>query len=77
VLERSTPTIMPGVIWRAFSKKARLAKHRAITNFADVTELTAVVTDGRPVPLQVDGDYIGDVLEARFAVAPGALSVVC
>ena len=76
VMERSTPTIMPGVIWRAFSKTARLVKHRAITNFADVDELTAVVTDGRPVPLQVDGDYIGDVLEARFAIAPGALSVV-
>ncbi len=76
VMERSTPTIMPGVIWRAFSSTARLVDHPAITNFADATEFTAVVSDGRPVPLQVDGDYIGDVLEARFAVAPGALTVV-
>jgi diacylglycerol kinase family enzyme len=32
--------------------------------------------DGRPVPVQVDGDHIGDHVEARFAVVPGALTVV-
>jgi diacylglycerol kinase family enzyme len=32
--------------------------------------------DGRPVPLEVDGDHIGDVTEARFSVRPGALTVV-
>jgi diacylglycerol kinase family enzyme len=76
VMERSTVTIIPGIVWRAFSKRARMVNHRAITNFADARELRAVVTDGRPVPLQVDGDYIGDVLEARFEVTPGALSVI-
>jgi diacylglycerol kinase family enzyme len=33
-------------------------------------------TDGRAIPIQVDGDHIDDVLEARFSVAPGALHVV-
>ena len=32
--------------------------------------------DGRPVPLQVDGDHIGDVVEARYEVVPGGLAVV-
>ena len=32
--------------------------------------------DGRPVPLQVDGDHIGDAVEARYEVLPGALTVV-
>ena len=32
--------------------------------------------DGRPLPLQVDGDYLGEVAEARFSVMPAALNVV-
>jgi diacylglycerol kinase family enzyme len=32
--------------------------------------------DDRPLPLQVDGDYIGDVDQAAFAVVPGGLLVV-
>ena len=32
--------------------------------------------DERPLPLQVDGDYIGDVDEARFTVVPGGILVV-
>ena len=35
-----------------------------------------VSADGRPVALQVDGDYIGDTAEAVFGVWPGALTVV-
>ena len=33
-------------------------------------------TDDRAIPIQVDGDHIADELEARFSVAPGALTVV-
>jgi diacylglycerol kinase family enzyme len=33
-------------------------------------------TDGRPLPLQVDGDFLGEVAEARYSILPGALSVV-
>ena len=32
--------------------------------------------DGRPLPLQVDGDYLGDVAEARYSILPGRLNVV-
>ena len=32
--------------------------------------------DERPLPLQVDGDYLGEVAEARFSVLPEALNVV-
>ena len=32
--------------------------------------------DGRPIPIQVDGDHIDDVVEAHFSVVPGALHVV-
>ena len=33
-------------------------------------------TDGRTIPIQVDGDHIDDEIEARFSVAPGALHVI-
>ena len=32
--------------------------------------------DGRPLPLQVDGDYLGEVAEARYSIRPRALTVV-
>jgi len=32
--------------------------------------------DERPLPLQVDGDYLGEVAEARFSILPDALNVV-
>src|SRR4051794_40747725 len=76
VLRRSTPTIMPTVIWRVFSKRFRLSRHRAVDGFTGVAELTVHSTDGRPIPLQVDGDHIGDVTEATYGIAPHALPVV-
>jgi hypothetical protein len=32
--------------------------------------------DGRPVPLQVDGDHVGDDTVAELSIAGGALLVV-
>jgi len=76
VLQRSTPTVMPGVIFRLFSKRARITNHRAVSGFETVPTVTIRSTDGRPLPLQVDGDYIGHVDEAEYSLVPGALTVV-
>lgn len=76
VLHRARPNDMPFIAWRAFSKRARLVRHRQITPFSGVTELTVGSTDGKPLPLQVDGDYLGEVDEARYSIVPGVLSVV-
>ncbi|MCW2968444.1 MAG: hypothetical protein JWM71_2216 [Solirubrobacteraceae bacterium] len=76
VLRRSTPTVMPTIIWRAFSKRAAVTRHRAVDGFTGLQELTVRSTDGRPIPLQVDGDHIGDVMEATYGIAPHALAVV-
>jgi hypothetical protein len=51
-------------------------RHRQVTGFTGARDAAVRSADGRPVPLQVDGDYIGDVVEARYDVAPRALSVV-
>jgi len=76
VLRHTRPTIMPTVMFRMLSRRARLTGHRAVTGFAGVTTVAVRSRDGRPLPLEVDGDYVGDVEEARYDIAPGALSVV-
>jgi diacylglycerol kinase family enzyme len=76
VLHRARPHDMPFIAWRAFSRRARLTRHRQISSFRDVTTLTVCSADERPLPLQVDGDYIGEVSEARYSVLPRALYVV-
>jgi diacylglycerol kinase family enzyme len=76
VLRRSTLTVMPTIIWRAFSRRARLTRHRAVDGFSGLQELSVRSTDGRPIPLQVDGDHIADVTEASYGIAPHALTVV-
>ena len=67
---------MPFIAWRAFSRRARLARHRQISSFGDTVELTVRSADDRPLPLQVDGDYLGEVAEARYSILPQALNVV-
>lgn len=76
VLHRARPLDMPSIAFRAFSKRARLVRHRHVTGFADVTELTVSSSDGEPLPLQVDGDYLGEVMQARYSLQPRALHVV-
>jgi len=76
VLHRANPLDMPTVLWRAFSRRARIPRHRRVDSFSDLHELTVRSTDGRPIPLQVDGDHVDDVVEAAYRIRPGDLLVV-
>jgi diacylglycerol kinase family enzyme len=76
VLHRATPMSMPFIAWRALSRRARFTRHRQVTGLESFTELTVRSADERPLPLQVDGDYVGTVAEARYSILPDALNVV-
>lgn len=76
VLTRARLTDMPSIGYRAFSAKRSVVDARAAAGYHDAGEVVARSADGNPIPLQVDGDYIGDVTEARFTVHPGKLKVV-
>ena len=76
VLHRATPVSMPFIAWRAFSSRARVARHRQVTGLESFHELTVRSADERPLPLQVDGDYVGEVVEARYSILADALNVV-
>src|SRR3954463_5706440 len=76
VLERASPIDMPTVIWRVFSRRARVSDHRRVSGLQDLAEVTVRSSDERPIALQVDGDHVDDVLEARYTLRPEHLTVV-
>jgi diacylglycerol kinase family enzyme len=76
LLGRATPLAMSSIALRALSPRASVVGNRQITGLQDLTELTVRSADGRPLPLQVDGDFLGEVHEARYSIKPRALSVV-
>ena len=76
VLRRAHPIDIPTVLWRAFARRARIARHRQVQAFTNVTSVRVRSEDGRPLPLQVDGDYVGDVSTAEYGVTPRGLAVV-
>jgi diacylglycerol kinase family enzyme len=76
VLTRASPLDVPTIIWRALSKRARIARHRQVHPFGGLEALSVRSLDDRPLPLQVDGDYIGEVHEAEFSLTPGGILVV-
>jgi diacylglycerol kinase family enzyme len=76
VLKRARPVDIPTITWRALSRRARIARHRQVHPFQGVSGMRVRSLDERPLPLQVDGDYIGEVHEAVFGVTPRGIAVV-
>ncbi len=76
ILQRAGPIDIPTITWRALSTRARLVRHRRVRGFNHLQGLRVSSRDGRALPLQVDGDYIGEVHEAVFAAQPSAMLVV-
>jgi diacylglycerol kinase family enzyme len=76
VLERMSAIDVPTIIFRALSQRTSLAGHRRVRSFTGVPGLRVRSLDERPLPLQVDGDYIGEVPEATFGLTPGGISVI-
>ena len=76
ILTRASPIDIPTIIWRALSKRASVTRHRKVRAFSGITELRVRSLDERPLPLQVDGDYIGEAREAIFGLKPGGIAVV-
>jgi len=76
VLGRARPHDVPTVMWRALSGTPRMAGHRRVHTFAGVRSMVVRSGDERPLPVQVDGDYVGDHDQAVFSVRPGALRVL-
>jgi diacylglycerol kinase family enzyme len=73
---RARFTDLPSIGYRAFSPRGSVVAAKAVEGFHGAREVVVRAADGNPLPLQVDGDFIGEVTEARFGVLPGGLTVV-
>jgi len=76
VLRRATPFAFSSIAVRALSPRASVLGNRQIIGLQRFGELTVRSADDRLLPLQVDGDFIGEVHEARYSIKPRALAVV-
>ena len=84
VLKRAKQRDMPTMLSRLLGgdRSPMVGTHRQIHNFGPVSEgrLESVSLDAhgrpRPFPVQVDGDYIGEMTELDISVDPGALRFV-
>ena len=76
-LRRATVLELPTVLVRLFSgRPSAVVHHRQIESFPRIPGAHVVAVDGRPFPVQVDGDYIGEFEELDYGVQPGALVAV-
>jgi hypothetical protein len=75
VLRRTSPAEVVTIGARLLGGGSVLA-HRHVRGFSGVDGLACRVVDGRPAPVEADGDHLGEELEVRYAVRPGALTVV-
>ncbi len=76
VLGRANALDVPALLWHGLSDRACLADHPHVHSVHGVTELRVRSTDRRPIPLEADGEYLGDVTEAVYRIAPRAMTVL-
>jgi diacylglycerol kinase family enzyme len=75
VLRRARPVDVPTIAWRALTD-ARIVRHRQVSSFSGAHHARVRSLDDRPLPLQVDGDYLGEFPQIDVGVEAGALRVV-
>lgn len=76
LLHRSLRRELPMVMARlASGDPRRVVSHRRVRGFRQVDGAGVTSIDGRPMPVEVDGEYVGEVNSIRYAVAPGRLRV--
>jgi diacylglycerol kinase family enzyme len=77
VLKRATPLEMPTLIPRIFAnREGAVAGHRHVESLSGLDRFRIETADGRPLPLEVDGDFVGEISTAEFEVDPSSLRVV-
>lgn len=76
VLKRTNPLDIPSIAWRALWPRAQVSGHRQVEPFSAETHVRVRSLDHRPLPVQVDGDYLGHAAEHSFTVLPQALTVL-
>jgi hypothetical protein len=74
-LTRARARDLVPVLWRALSGARPVIEHPAVARLSG-DGLVVRSLDHRALPMQVDGDHIGEAHEARFSVLAGGLRVI-
>jgi diacylglycerol kinase family enzyme len=76
-LRDATALELPTLIPRLRSgRTAAVQRHRRIDGMSDVAEARVESLDGRPLPVHVDGDFVGEFTRIEYVALPGALAAV-
>ena len=76
LLRRSTRRDVSAVVARiASGNPARVLGHRRVRGFPGVRRADVRSVDGRPLPVEVDGEYVGELDAVRYDTAPRQLAI--
>jgi diacylglycerol kinase family enzyme len=76
-LRRGRPAVVANVVARLLLGRAdAVARHGDVDAAPGVREVLVTPLDGGPLPLDADGEYLGEYDRVEFGVEPGALRVV-
>jgi hypothetical protein len=76
-LRRASVVGLPTLVPRLLSgRPGSVGRHRHVTGFPGIEAARVESLDGRPFPLQVDGDHIGEFDAVEYRAVPRALTVV-
>ncbi|MEA2125418.1 MAG: hypothetical protein QOI80_2200 [Solirubrobacteraceae bacterium] len=74
--DRAAPRDVAAIFMRLLSGDAnRVTDHPRVTAYEQLPSLRVHSPDGRSFGIEVDGTYVGDATEARYAVAPNSLLI--
>jgi diacylglycerol kinase family enzyme len=77
VLKRATVLEMPTLIPRIFAaRSSAVLGHRQIDGFSGQRAFRVERAGDRALPVEVDGDFVGEYDEVEYGIAPGSLPVV-
>jgi diacylglycerol kinase family enzyme len=76
ILKRTSPLEIPTIAFRMLATEGGVSRHRQVASFRNVDSLRINPVGDTRLPIQVDGDYIGEADEALFSISPRALTVV-
>jgi diacylglycerol kinase family enzyme len=77
VLARATPLELATIAPRVLSGRAEtVARHRHVESLGAVDRVRVTAAGGGSLPLEVDGDFLGEFERVDYGVAPRALAVV-
>jgi len=77
LLRRTRPRDVAAVVLRLLSgRSGAVSAHRQVEALAHLREATVAPVDGRPLPVDADGEYLGEHDRVVYGVKPAALNVV-